>query len=200
MRTRRVVHPVLTLALAVGVAGCGGGSSASETTKPVPSTSSWPSTVTPSAGDASEDPSSSTSTSAAEASGQGAEGQDETDDERALKAEQKKARPAIKAASNLADDLEKHRKSPKAKWWKAIKPNLSSNGIKQMKQKTPGTVGFTKVTDKPGLLISDTDMGSRYESVNVPTDKGHFLFLVERTGSGGSAKWKVASISKINGG
>lgn len=114
-------------------------------------------------------------------------------DDAQLSAEAKRGAPAVKVATSLARQIEKNRAQPKARWLAKIKPYLSSTGQQQMKQKTPRTVGFAKVTGKPRVLVSDVNMGKNYVSVVIPTDEGHFLALVERS----SSSWKVASLSKM---
>ena len=115
-------------------------------------------------------------------------------DDARLSAEAKRGAPAVKVATTLARQIEKNRAQPKARWLAKIKPYLSATGQQQMKQKTPRTVGFAKVTGTPRVLVSDVNMGKKYVSVVIPTDKGHFLALVERSGS----SWKVASLSKMS--
>ncbi|WP_068426712.1 hypothetical protein [Janibacter terrae] len=114
-------------------------------------------------------------------------------DDAQLSAEAKRGAPAVKVVTTLARQIEKNRAQPKTRWLAKIKPYLSSTGQQQMKQKTPRTVGFTKVTGKPRVLVSDVNMGKNYVSVVIPTDEGHFLALVERS----SNSWKVASLSRM---
>lgn len=201
---RRVLVLVLAVVLTAGLTACGGGTSASETTKPVPSTSSWPESLTPSAtDDVSSSPSSSSKPEPSSTSSSAKQSGDDQDwgDEEELRAQQKRARPAVKVSSTLAQDLTKHRKSSKAAWWKAISPSLSNNGRKQFKSSSPGRTKFTKVTGKARLLVTDTDMGKKYVSVAVPTEKGTYLFLTENTSSSKKpASWKVASVSQMEGG
>lgn len=115
-------------------------------------------------------------------------------DDARLSAEAKRGAPAVKVATTLVQQIEKNRAQPKARWLAKIKPYLSATGQQQMKQKTPRTVGFAKVTGKARVLVSDVNMGKKYVSVVIPTDEGHFLALVERSGS----SWKVASVSKMS--
>lgn len=197
--TRAVIPFVV--ASVVALSACGGATSAEETTAPVPSTSSWPSELTPSSSSSGGTSPQSTSTSSSSTSS--ATVHEDSDEwsasEDDLAAAEKKARPAVKVAADLADVLQEHRKSPRAAWWKKVSPHLSETGKKQLRQKSPSTIGFTKVTGRARLLVTDTDMGPGYVSVAVPTDEGTYLFLTEKSGSGAKASWKVASVSKMSG-
>lgn len=195
MRTRVVI-----LAAALAVAGCGTSSSMG-TAPTVPSTSSWPSTLTPSSGGTSPSPSSSStkpktssSTSTKTPTSTATKGDSEWGDEAKVKKQAKASAPAVKVASSLADSLVKHRSSSQSTWWAAIKPSLSTSGQQQMKSLGPKKVGFTKVTGKARAIVTEADMGERYVSVGVPTDEGLFVFLAEKQGKG----WKVASVSRMN--
>lgn len=199
MISRAVITLVAAAGLSVGLSACGGSTSAVETTAPVPSTSSW-SDLTPSASSSSgTSPGSESTTSSSSSSASTEQDADDWGEESQLRAAEKKARPAVRVASDLADTLQTHRKSTKAGWWKKVSPYLSETGKKQLQQKSPASIGYTKVTGKARLLVTDTDMGPRYVSVAVPTDKGTYLFLTEKAGTGSKASWKVASVSKLSG-
>ena len=205
--------PALGVALVLALAGCGTSSSSSSTAS-VPETSTWPSTLTPGP-DASQKPSASstsasgTSTSSSSGtstsdptfsvrvpSGTASKGEDsEWGGDAQVKAQAKRAAPAIKVASALADDMVKYRTSSRAKWWSEVKPALSSSGQQQMRSK-PKEIRFTKVTGKVRAIVTEANMGERYVSVGVPTDTGTYLFLAQREGKA----WKIASISKMGGG
>lgn len=101
----------------------------------------------------------------------------------------KKGRPAVAKAARLADRLVAHRDKPRKSWWKRVKGDLSTSGRSQMLQRGPKGTPFTKVTGKPGQVVTEGDMGGRFTSVAVPTDRGTYLFLVEKSG--------VASISRM---
>lgn len=195
--TRSMILAVGAAAVAVALSACGGSTSGAETTAPVPSTSSWPSELTPSASSSggTSPQSSSTSSSATSSSAVHEDSDEWSGSESELAAAEKKARPAVKVAADLADVLQEHRKSERATWWKKISAYLSETGKKQLEQKSPSTIGFTKVTGRARLLVTDTDMGPGYVSVAVPTDEGTYLFLTEKSGSA----WKVASVSKMSG-
>lgn len=206
--------PALGVALVLVLAGCGTSSSPSSTAS-VPETSTWPSTLTPGPDASPEPSSSSTSASGTSASsstsssssssstspskvpsGTASKGEDsEWGGEAQVKAHAKRAAPAIKVASALADDMVKYRTSSRAKWWSEVKPALSTSGQQQMRSK-PKEIRFTKVTGKARAIVTEADMGERYVSVGVPTDTGTYLFLAQREGKA----WKIASISKMSGG
>lgn len=117
-------------------------------------------------------------------------------DDAKLRAEARRGAPAVKVATTLADRIVQHRSSPKTRWLERIKPYLSTSGQQQMRQQErPTSIGFATVTGTARVVVGEVDMGERYVSVAVPTNAGHFLFLVERTEQG----WKVASISKMPG-
>lgn len=176
-------------------------------TAPEPATSSTSSTSTPSTSSPTSTASSPTSTTTPTATGsstsstasaspspRSTSSAADTDREdwgstKALSAQEKAARPAVSKARTLATKVVAHRTSPRATWWKAVRPYLSPSGRQQLEQLGPRGLPFTKVTGKAGLIVTEADMGKRFTSVAVPTNKGTYLFLVEKSG--------VASISQV---
>lgn len=192
LRLVLVIVGALTAMCLLGAIGDIGDEEADQTSSSSTSSSSTSSTSSASTSPTSPSSSSSSSSSTSEPRTDHDHGSESTEE---LRARAKAAAPAVKVASSLADDLEKYRKASKAVWWKKVQPSLSKNGEKQLRSKSPSGVGFTKVTGKPRLLVTEVDMGPRYVNVGVPTDKGTYLFLVERTGK----SWGVASVSKLTG-
>lgn len=189
LRFTLVVIGTITALCLLGSLGRAGGGQA----EPAASSSSTSETSSSPGGTSSSSPSSS-SPSPSPSSSSTSSARADSSEWGASQEERERAEPAVKVAGQLARDLVDHRKSSREKWWKAISPHLSKTGQKQMKQLSPGKVGFTKLTGDPGLLVTDVEMGEQYTNVAVPTDKGTYLFLVEATGD---KSWQVASISKM---
>lgn len=191
----RLVLCVVAGVVAMCLVGSIGGSSSDEQTSESTSSSSS-SDSSPSTEESSPSSSPSSSDSSSSSSSATSSGGSDAHEWGASDAERKRGRPAVKVASRLADDLEKHRSSSRSKWWAAVSPSLSKTGRQQLKQQGPKKTGFTKVTGKPGLYVGNVDMGERYARVAIPTDKGTYLALVEKEGG----SWKVASLSRMNDG